>query len=99
MSNKIGEVVGSSNVYNQKLVLERLENAGFRDKLIKLEKGLDTYLFKDYEENEINISGGKAQKIAITRTIYKNAPFMILDEPTASLDPIGKRKFIQNLIQ
>ena len=87
---KLGEVVGSSNVYNQKLVLECLENAGFRDKLIKLEKGLDTYLFKDYEENGINISGGEAQKIAIARTIYKNAPFMILDEPTAALDPIAE---------
>lgn len=51
-------------------------------------KGLDTYLYKDLDENGIQISGGEAQKIAIARALYKDAPFIILDEPTAALDPV-----------
>ena len=47
-------------------------------------KGLDTYLYKDLDENGIQISGGEAQKIAIARALYKDAPFIILDEPTAA---------------
>ena len=47
---------------------------------------LDTNLYK-YDEDGSNISGGEAQKIAIARALYKDAPFVILDEPTAALDP------------
>ena len=47
---------------------------------------LDTNLYK-YDEDSSNISGGEAQKIAIARALYKDAPFVILDEPTAALDP------------
>ena len=53
-------------------------------------KGLDTYLYKDLDENGIQISGGEAQKIAIARALYKDAPFIILDEPTAALDPVAE---------
>lgn len=52
--------------------------------------GIDTYLYKDFEENGIEISGGEAQKIALARALYKNAPFVVLDEPTAALDPIAE---------
>ena len=55
-----------------------------------MELGLDTYLYKDYDEDGVDISGGEAQKIAIARTLYKDAPFIILDEPTAALDPIAE---------
>ena len=55
-----------------------------------MERGIQTYLYKHYDENGVNISGGEAQKIAIARAIYKNAPFIILDEPTAALDPIAE---------
>lgn len=52
--------------------------------------GLDTILYPVFSEDGIEISGGEAQKIAIARAIYKNAPFIILDEPTAALDPISE---------
>ena len=55
-----------------------------------LPKGLDTYLYKDLKEDGVDISGGEAQKIAIARALYKDAPFIILDEPTAALDPIAE---------
>ena len=53
-------------------------------------EGLNTQLYKDFTEDGVDISGGEAQKIAIARALYKDAPFIILDEPTAALDPIAE---------
>ncbi|MNC34749.1 Lipid A export ATP-binding/permease protein MsbA [compost metagenome] len=55
-----------------------------------LEKGLESTLYKDFDDSGIEISGGEAQKIALARALYKDAPFIILDEPTAALDPIAE---------
>ena len=52
--------------------------------------GIKTALYKDFDKKGIEISGGEAQKIAFARALYKNAPFIILDEPTAALDPIAE---------
>lgn len=65
-------------------------DAGFGDRLAAMPKGLDTMLYKDFAEDGVEVSGGEAQKIAIARALYKNAPFIILDEPTAALDPIAE---------
>ena len=67
-----------------------LKNAGFETRFASMPKGLDTYLYKDLDEKGIQISGGEAQKIAIARALYKDAPFIILDEPTAALDPVAE---------
>ena len=53
-------------------------------------KGLENSIYKDLDEEGVEISGGEAQKIALARALYKNAPFIILDEPTAALDPIAE---------
>ena len=50
----------------------------------------NAYLYKNFDKNGIEISGGEAQKIALARALYKNAPFIIIDEPTAALDPISE---------
>ena len=55
-----------------------------------MQRGIETYLYKDYDKDGVNVSGGEAQKIAIARALYKDAPFIILDEPTAALDPIAE---------
>ena len=47
-------------------------------------------MYQSYEEDGIEVSGGEAQKIAIARALYKDAPFIILDEPTAALDPVAE---------
>ena len=85
---KLGENVASGTSYDEKRVLKCLADAGFDENLKKMPDGLDTYLYTDYGENGVNVSGGEAQKIAIARALYKNAPFIILDEPTAALDPV-----------
>jgi ATP-binding cassette subfamily B protein len=52
--------------------------------------GLDTLLYKDFDENGVDISGGEAQKLALARALYHDSPLIILDEPTAALDPIAE---------
>lgn len=54
------------------------------------EQGTDTVLFKQFDENGIEPSGGQQQKIAIARALYKDSPVIILDEPTAALDPLAE---------
>lgn len=90
MSLKLGENVASKVNYHQELAYDCLKKAGFMDKLEAMPDGLESYLYKDYNEQGIDVSGGEAQKIAIARALYKDAPFIILDEPTAALDPIAE---------
>lgn len=67
-----------------------LELAGLADRLARLPRGLDTPIYKAYDEEGVEFSGGESQKLAIARAIYKNAPIVILDEPTAALDPVAE---------
>lgn len=91
LSLKLGENVAGRVDYDRARVLDCLAKAGFSDRLSALENGLDTCLYKDYDQkNGIDVSGGEAQKLAIARALYKDAPFIILDEPTAALDPIAE---------
>lgn len=63
---------------------------GIDDKISSLEKGLETVIFKSFDKDGIELSGGEQQKLAIARALYKNSPIVILDEPTAALDPIAE---------
>ena len=87
---KLGENVASKVDYDGDLVVDSLRKAGFSEKLEEMQGGIETYLYKDYDKDGVNISGGEAQKIAIARALYKDAPFIVLDEPTAALDPIAE---------
>lgn len=86
----LGANVAGSMEYDRDRVKKALIDAGFGERLESLEKGLDTMLYKDLAEDGVDVSGGEAQKIAIARALYKDAPFIILDEPTAALDPIAE---------
>lgn len=69
---------------------EVLKLTGLYEDAQKLEKGLDTCLFKGFDEKGTDLSGGQKQKTAISRALYRNSPVVILDEPTAALDPIAE---------
>ena len=86
----LGANVAGRMEYDSDRAKKALIDAGFGDRLATMEKGLDTMLYKDLTEDGVDISGGEAQKIAIARALYKDAPFIILDEPTAALDPIAE---------
>lgn len=86
----LGQNVSASFHYNEELAKRCLEKAGFYERLQSMKKGLETSIYKDLDEEGVEISGREAQKIALARALYKNAPFIILDEPTAALDPIAE---------
>lgn len=71
-------------------IVKCLERVGLGDKLKELPKGIDTYIYRWFENDGVDLSRGEAQKIALARALYKDAPFFILDEPTAALDPIAE---------
>jgi len=85
---KLGENIGGGSSYDKERVLDCLERAGFTERLSSMPDGLDSYLYKNVSEKGVEISKGEAQKLAIARALYKDAPFIILDEPTAALDPL-----------
>lgn len=95
-SFSLGQNVAASTNYDESRVIECLTKSGFSDRLAKMPKGLKTCLYKDFDEEGVEISGGEAQKIALARALYKNAPFIILDEPTAALDPISEYEIYSN---
>lgn len=73
-----------------------LEMAGFGKRLAALPQGLETPLYKEFDESGVQVSGGEAQKIALARALYKDAPFVVLDEPTAALDPVAEMEVYEN---
>ena len=95
----LGENVAGSNEYDRERATKCLESAGFGERLAKMEKGLDTPLYQYDDEDGVEISGGEAQKIAIARSLYKDAPFVIMDEPTSALDPVAEFEIYQRFDQ
>lgn len=69
---------------------ECLMQSGLGDKLAGLKDGVDTELLKIIHDDGIDLSGGEKQKLALARALYKNAPIMVLDEPTAALDALAE---------
>ena len=87
---RLGENVAAAAEYDKEKVVNCLKKAGLGERLDSMEQGTDTYLYNEYGEEGVEISGGEAQKIALARALYKDAPFVVLDEPTAALDPIAE---------
>ena len=86
----LAENVAAGRNYDPEKVRLCLSEAGMEDRLATLPKGLETCIYKGFDPEGVEISGGEAQKIALARALYKDAPFVILDEPTAALDPLAE---------
>ena len=67
-----------------------MKDAGIYDKVMSLEKGCETVLTKEFDENGAVLSGGETQKIAISRVFARDCPIAILDEPSSALDPLAE---------
>lgn len=90
LSLPLGQNVAAGVDVDRRRAVDCLGKAGFADRLATLPKGLDTALYRDLDKDGVEVSGGEAQKIAIARALYRDAPFVILDEPTAALDPVAE---------
>lgn len=74
-----------------------LAQTGLDRLLAGYEKGVDTSVYKQFDEKGVEFSGGERQKIAIARALYKDAPIVVMDEPTAALDPIAEEEIYNQL--
>ena len=74
---------------------EVLEEVELAERVRKMKDGLKTQLYNNNGAG-VDVSGGEAQRLAIARALYKDAPFVILDEPTAALDPIAEAQIYEN---
>lgn len=81
---------------DKQLANKCIEMAGLKQKVDSMEKGIDTELLKVVHEDGVDLSGGEKQKLALARALYKNAPVIVLDEPTAALDALAEYELYQN---
>ena len=95
----IAENVAASKEYDGEKIYESLCKADLQKKIDKLSKGIRQAISHDYEEDGMDLSGGEAQKVAIARAIYKAAPIVILDEPTAALDPYAEKEIYEQFFK
>lgn len=87
----LGENVAASRDVDMKNAKLALETSGFGDKY-----PLETYLYKDIDEDGVDVSGGEAQKIALARAIYGDKKLLLFDEPTSKLDPKSEMKVFES---
>ena len=100
----LGENVAICDTYDETRVRDCLIRAGLGDKLesldndphVKEKDALKRALWRDYDSEGIDFSGGENQKVALARALYKDAPFVVLDEPTAALDPLAEAAVYEN---
>lgn len=88
----IAENICASTDYDKERLYSAFEKSGIADKINSLNKKENTFMIKDVYKDAVDFSGGEKQKLLLAKAIYKNAPVLILDEPTAALDPIAENE-------
>lgn len=86
----LGENIAAGSHVEAERAEDAIRRAGLGERFEELADGLGTYVGKEFSGEGIAFSGGEKQKMAIARAIYRDAPFVIMDEPTAALDPIAE---------
>ncbi len=89
---------GGYSSEDEQTVMRALGAANFTDKLKTLKGGIETHLTKEFDEGGTNLSGGEAQKIAISRVFSKDYPIVIMDEPSSALDPLAEYNLNQSIL-
>ena len=91
-----GENVSLNDRFDEERIKEALGHSGFNK---ELKNGVYTELLREFDDEGRMLSGGESQKVAIARAFYKNCPYIILDEPSANLDPIAEYNLNQAMIE
>ena len=86
----LGQNIAAGQDYDGERVEDCIRKVSLYDRFSAMPRGLDTYLYRDIAPDGVEISGGEAQKIALARALYKDTPVIVLDEPTAALDPLAE---------
>ena len=94
-SYPLDENVAGASAPNAKRIASVLQRLDIWERIKSFTDQEHSLLFTDYA-NGVNVSGGEAQKLAIARALYKDAPFVILDEPTAALDPLSEAEIYEH---
>ena len=89
---RIAENICAASDYDKEKLYSAFEKAGIMDKINSLENKENSLMVKDVYKGAVDFSGGEKQKLLLAKAIYKNAPVLILDEPTAALDPIAENE-------
>ena len=92
MPMTIAENICATSNYNKEKLFDAFEKAGISNKISRLPNKEKSYMIKDVYKEAVDFSGGEKQKLLLAKAIYKNAPVLILDEPTAALDPIAENE-------
>lgn len=93
----VGQNVAAGERYDRQEAENCCRKAGIWERVASMAEGMDTVLYKDLSEAGVEVSGGEAQKLAIARALYRDSAFLILDEPTAALDPISEYEIYARL--
>ena len=88
-------IVADKDFFKEK-VYKIIEDVSLLNRINSLPKGIETYLNKEIYDGGTDFSGGEKQKLAISRGIYRNGELVILDEPTAALDPLAENEIYEN---
>ena len=92
-------LMGETTLEDREKVEQSLMASGVYDKVMTLEKGIDTMLTREFDAEGAVLSGGEFQKIAISRIFAKDCDFAILDEPSSALDPIAEYKMYESMMK
>ncbi len=92
----IKENIIANKAFSENKTDEIIKQLDLDQKIKGLTRGINTYLNKDIYENATDLSLGQKQKLAVARALYQDADFLILDEPTASLDPLAESKIYEH---
>lgn len=91
-STTLAQNISAGEKYDYDKLYKVLDEANIKDRVLAMENKESTYLYKDLDKSGVEISGGEAQKLALARALYKDSPVVILDEPTAALDPVAENE-------
>ncbi len=91
-STTLAQNISANEEYDKERLYDTLDKANIKDRVLAMENKESTYLYKDLDKSGVEISGGEAQKLALARALYKDSPVVILDEPTAALDPVAENE-------
>ena len=75
---------------DRRRVDECISLAGLTEKISSLPNGIDTYVGREVWDDGVLFSGGETQRLMLARALYKDGPILVLDEPTAALDPLAE---------